>query len=210
MSRNAIHSLALIAIVAALSGCRGNVSDPQFHLFWKSYKNLDQEFTEARRDSSEALRVWHALANDPEAKRDDRAGIIFSIFRVFVRPGMASTDVGSIMKDANWLNSVGIRPYLALGGQVPVEKGPDDVVFAMTVVPRETNHDGWFVWFSLRGLDSEKLTSYEAYSQAALEFWKGTLTDKGVRLAEFALDYPREPASKTEVFSERGVGLNVR
>jgi hypothetical protein len=109
------------------------------------------------------------------------------------------------MEHAKWLEECSIDG--ALADWVPVDLSPECSLFHITLFPDEKKMSDYHIYFTLSGLKDEGRLSLEQWQRKGQDFFRGNLPGGAVRLREFALCYPREPRSKIERFTRRGVGL---
>ncbi len=185
---------------AGLSGCASPEAkvrastDDQF--FWKRSNPYPPQI-------GASAEVLNKEANNSKTERVSRCVDAFVLFRAYIRPGSSSKQIGAVLRGATWLDEVRLDPVGALGGWVPVFAGRSDTIFVLYAFPDGRGVSDWIIYFVLSSFEARY---EEDLREKALEFLRGTLREKGVRLREFALCYPW---CKIERFTRSGVGLMV-
>ena len=185
--------LAVLLAACASPAAKGRTQTDNEY-FWKRHYVVPIEMS---------ARDLNDEASDPATDRNSRCQDVFYLFAAYVRPGCSSRQVGDVMQGAKSLEEARVVPVGGLGGWVPVFAGRNEEMFAMSLFPDKTGWSDWNIYFVLSR--SEHGTR-EEWLRKGIDFLKGSMAYKRIRLREFALCYPQ---CKIERFTTRGAGLMV-
>jgi hypothetical protein len=185
MNRLLITVIPLLVLVVSCSGPRFNSDD---EWFWQRASVFKTETPAA---------LLTEGANDRAADRKNRFSDVFGLFTYYVRPGMTSSQVGSVLTNSSWLAECSVREMKALAGWVPVDLATAESVFVIQLFPDQKDWSDGVIYFTL----SENLSRGEG-----LAFLTGKYPGNKARLREFALCYPN---GKILRFTKDRVGLRL-
>ena len=94
------------------------------------------------------------LANDPTAKRSDRAAAVFALFRQYVKPGHSLRQVHKILRDTAWVKEAKLQFYW-LADYLPVDCNFEDRSYALRLFADNQGQSDWVIYFQLAGKSEE-------------------------------------------------------
>jgi hypothetical protein len=126
------------------------------------------------------------VANDPAAKRSDRAAAVFALFKQYVKPGDGLRQVRRLLRNPGWLGEAKLCYFAILGGWIPVDINGEDRTYSLHLFADSEGHSEWVIYFQLAGK-----SEWGQWNEDGFAFLRGNAGSKGESwVREFALCYP--------------------
>lgn len=136
------------------------------------------------------------LADDPKAKRSDRAAAVFALFKDHIKPGDGLWQMQRVLRKTGWVGEAKLYYFAILGGYIPVDFNWRDRTYSLHLFADNEGQSDWVIYFQLAG-ESE----WGKWHEDGIDFLRGKPGSSGASvIKEFALRYPN---GKTELHTLR-------